>query len=63
MEEPIKIYSEILNDWESIEEIVENNNQQQAFYICNINDIIEKYKQWIKLMPKIKPFYGKLLLV
>lgn len=30
-----------------------------AFYICNVSDIIEKYRNWQKHMPRIIPFYGE----
>lgn len=31
-----------------------------AFYVCNVSDIIEKYRNWQKHMPRIIPFYGEL---
>lgn len=31
----------------------------EAFYVCNVSDIIEKYRNWQKHMPRIIPFYGK----
>eukprot|EP01120_Amphizonella_sp_Union-15-10_P013216 TRINITY_DN610_c0_g1_i2.p1 TRINITY_DN610_c0_g1~~TRINITY_DN610_c0_g1_i2.p1 ORF type:complete len:241 (+),score=39.80 TRINITY_DN610_c0_g1_i2:61-783(+) len=30
----------------------------QAFYIVNLDDVIEKYRQWIKLLPRITPYYA-----
>lgn len=29
------------------------------FYICNISDIIQKHRNWQRLMPRVIPFYGK----
>lgn len=26
--------------------------------ICDLGDVIDKYNQWVKLMPRVKPFYG-----
>lgn len=31
----------------------------EAFYVCNVSDIVEKYRNWQKHMPRIIPFYGK----
>lgn len=33
---------------------------EEPLYICNISDIIEKYANWQRCMPRVIPFYGKL---
>lgn len=30
-----------------------------AFYVCNVSDIIEKYRKWQRYMSRIIPFYGE----
>lgn len=31
----------------------------EAFYVCNVSDIVQKYRNWQKYMSRIIPFYGK----
>lgn len=31
----------------------------EALYICNISDIINKHQVWKQYLPRVKPFYGK----
>lgn len=33
----------------------------ESLFFCNLTDVIKKYENWIKLMPKVKPYYGKIL--
>lgn len=32
---------------------------EEPFYVCNVSDIIEKYRIWQRSMSRIIPFYGK----
>lgn len=34
---------------------------EEPFYICNISDIIQKHRVWQQRMPRVLPFYGKLI--
>lgn len=38
------------------------NGQEDAFFLCNVSDIVEKLKKWKHAMPRVKPFYGKFFL-
>lgn len=38
--------------------ICESGVQEEAFYVCDIDDIIFKYKQWKLLMPRVQPHYA-----
>lgn len=31
----------------------------EPFFVCNVSDIVEKYRNWQKHMPRIIPFYGE----
>lgn len=46
------------NVWSVIREIIETNNQEDAFYICNISDIVRKQKMWAAKLPRVQPHYG-----
>lgn len=47
---------------ESVEELIakkiEEGDQEEAFYIVDLGAVLNKYKQWITLLPRVKPFYG-----
>lgn len=32
---------------------------EEALYICNVSDIINKHQIWKQNMPRVMPFYGK----
>lgn len=34
------------------------NVEDEAFYVCSVSDIIQKYRSWQMHMPRITPFYG-----
>lgn len=34
--------------------------QEEAFYVCDIGDIIRKHKEWKSKLPRVVPFYGTL---
>ncbi|GAB0095289.1 Ornithine decarboxylase [Sergentomyia squamirostris] len=42
------------------QKIYEENNDQddQALYICNLTDVMRKYDIWREKMPRVKPFYA-----
>lgn len=40
----------------SISKTLESLND--SFFICNLTDIIRKYKDWRDFMPRVKPFYA-----
>lgn len=31
----------------------------EDLYICNISDVVDKYRVWRQHMPRVRPFYGK----
>lgn len=43
---------------EVLREICLSGIQEEAFYICDADDIIFKYKQWKLLMPRVQPHYA-----
>ena len=30
----------------------------ESFYMCNLSDIIRKFEDWRKFLPRVKPFYA-----
>jgi ornithine decarboxylase len=39
-------------------EIIEHKEQEEAFFVCNLGNIIEKHREWIVNLPRVKPFYA-----
>lgn len=31
----------------------------EGLAICNISDVIRKHEAWLKILPRVKPFFGK----
>lgn len=44
--------------WKIIEDICHHGPQDDPFYVCNIDDIVLKYKIWMEKMPRVKPHYA-----
>ncbi|CAH0548010.1 unnamed protein product [Brassicogethes aeneus] len=44
--------------WSVIEDISNNKNQDEAFYVCDVGNIIEKYFNWKKFMPRVETYYA-----
>lgn len=47
----------------AIEEIRQRSNQghtgEEALYICNVSNIINKHRIWKQCMPRVIPYYGE----
>lgn len=39
-------------------EMINNLALEDAFFICNTGDIIQKHLEWKKCLPRVKPFYA-----
>jgi len=46
------------NVWSVIHDIAESGTQEEAFYICDIGDIVRKHKIWKSAMPRVEPHYA-----
>lgn len=43
-----------------LHQIVSSETNQDAFYILDLDDIVQKHQHWMKKMPRVAPFYGKI---
>lgn len=32
--------------------------EDESFYLCNLSDVVRKYDDWIRKIPRVKPFYA-----
>ena len=53
---------ELLNDGVKIKDIIqyflEQNPNEEPFYVVHISNIIHSYQKWTKLLPNIQPYYA-----
>nr|CAI5821700.1 unnamed protein product [Callosobruchus analis] len=43
---------------EIIENIIDSGRVEDAFYVCNVSDIVEKHKHWKHVLPRVQPHYA-----
>ncbi|VEN59889.1 unnamed protein product [Callosobruchus maculatus] len=41
-----------------IKEIVNSGKVEDAFYVCDLSDIVKKHEDWQKAMPRIEAYYA-----
>lgn len=44
--------------WRIIKDIARTEADGDAFYVCDLGNIVEKYWIWRKMLPRVQPFYG-----
>lgn len=46
-------------EW-NVEKVINKMKQKTegSFYLCNLSDVVRKFDDWIKKMPRVKPFYA-----
>lgn len=42
-----------------VKDIAESGLQEEAFYVLDIGDIVQKHQIWKEKLPRVDPFYGK----
>lgn len=41
-----------------IGETILHKKNEDAFYVCDVNDILRKHKNWLMKLPRVRPFYA-----
>ncbi|XP_046919366.2 antizyme inhibitor 2 [Dermatophagoides farinae] len=41
-----------------IGETIMKRKNEDAFYVCDVNDILRKHKNWLMKLPRVRPFYA-----
>ncbi|KAJ8923914.1 hypothetical protein NQ315_006690 [Exocentrus adspersus] len=57
-EERVHILDSQSNVWSVISEIALSDNQEDAFYVCDVGDIVRKHKTWKAKLPRVEPYYA-----
>lgn len=55
----IKIVNDGLDTQDIIRDIINSNNQEEAFHILNVGEVVARHKFWIENMPRVTPYFGK----
>lgn len=61
LDERVHVLDNNTNVWSVVREIADSGVQEEAFYVCNIGEIVQKHKIWKLAMPRVDPHYGKSL--
>jgi ornithine decarboxylase len=54
----VKLYGSDKDTYNIINDFLENNHSESAFYIINLGSIFNSYTNWIKLLPNVHPYYA-----
>lgn len=41
-----------------IRDTISKKKNEDAFFVCDVNDILRKHKNWILRLPRVRPFYA-----
>lgn len=58
LDERIHVLDSNTDVWKVISEVAESGVQEEAFYICDIGEIVKKHEDWKKKLPRVDPHYA-----
>lgn len=57
IEERVRVVDSEWNSWNAIRDTA-SRRQEEAFYVLDIGNIVNKYRIWKEKMPRVEPHYG-----
>jgi len=54
----VKMYGSDKDNYDIINDFLQENQSEEAFYIIDLGEIVKSYNNWIRLLPDVKPFYA-----
>ena len=58
----ITVLEKLFNQNPSLDDIIRDTipkrKNEDAFYVCDVNDILRKHKTWVMKLPRVRPFYA-----
>jgi len=54
----VKLYGSDTDIYDIINDFLEDNKSEQAFYIIDLGEITKSYITWTTLLPNVKPYYA-----
>lgn len=61
LDERIHVLDSESNVMTVIKNIAMSGLQEEAFYVLDIGDIVQKHQIWKEKLPRVEPYYGKSL--
>lgn len=61
LDERIHVLDTESNVMTVIKDIAMSGLQEEAFYVLDIGDIVQKHQIWKEKLPRVEPYYGKSL--
>ena len=54
----VKLYGSDYDTYDIINDYLEDNQSEKAFYLIDLGEITKSYMNWINLLPDVKPYYA-----
>jgi len=54
----VKLYGSDSNIYDIINDFLEENQSEKAFYLIDLGEISRSYSKWTNLLPDVKPYYA-----
>lgn len=54
----VKLYGSDKDTYNIINDFLEDNQSERAFYIIDLGTLTNSYSNWIRLLPNVKPYYA-----
>jgi diaminopimelate decarboxylase len=54
----VKLYGSDRDTYDIINDYLQENQSEEAFYIVDLGEIVNSYNNWIKLLPDVKLYYA-----
>ena len=54
----VKLYGSDRDTYNIINDFLEDNQSERAFYIIDLGEITTSYATWTRLLPDVKPYYA-----
>ena len=54
----VKLYGSDRDTYDIINDYLEDNQSEQAFYIVDLGELVESFSLWSRLLPDVKPYYA-----
>jgi ornithine decarboxylase len=54
----VKLYGSDKDTYNIINDFLEDNQSERAFYIIDLGSLTNSYSNWLRLLPNVKPYYA-----
>jgi ornithine decarboxylase len=54
----VKLYGSDRDTYDIINDFLEDNQSERAFYIIDLGELVNSYSTWLRLLPDVHPYYA-----